>query len=63
MVKLAALLCASSFLLLSACTQQSATDKASTNDDTKQNQTLRIAAAANLSEVLPTIIKLSLIHI
>ncbi|WP_435978973.1 molybdate ABC transporter substrate-binding protein [Psychrobacter sp. DM4] len=55
MVKLAALLCAS--LLLSACMQQSATDRASTNDDTKQNQTLRIAAAANLSEVLPTIIK------
>ena len=43
------------FLTLSACTQESSTKK-STVKPAEQTQTLRIAAAANLSDVLPSII-------
>ncbi|WP_435949420.1 molybdate ABC transporter substrate-binding protein [Psychrobacter sp. DM8] len=56
MVRVTALLCASACLLLTACTRESATDTASTNHESEQLQTLRIAAAANLSDVLPDII-------
>lgn len=48
---------ASVFLILSACTQQNATNTASAADTTEQTQTLRIAAAANLSDVLPAIVE------
>ncbi len=43
-------------LMLNACTQESAVNEASAADTTEQAQTLRIAAAANLSDVLPKII-------
>lgn len=55
MGKLTTIVIASSFLILSACTQESATNTASAADTTEQTQTLRIAAAANLSDVLPAI--------
>lgn len=44
-------------LALSACTQNNATNAASATDTTEQAQTLRIAAAANLSDVLPAIVE------
>lgn len=53
MVKVAVL--CGALLALSACTSKSATDT-STDNESKQLQTLRIAAAANLSDVLPSII-------
>ena len=53
MVKVAVL--CGALLALSACTSESATDT-STDNESKQLQTLRIAAAANLSDVLPSII-------
>ncbi|MEN2750309.1 molybdate ABC transporter substrate-binding protein [Psychrobacter sp. FBL11] len=53
MVKIAALVGA--LLMLNACMQESAVSEASAAD-TEQAQTLRIAAAANLSDVLPKII-------
>ncbi|WP_299186723.1 molybdate ABC transporter substrate-binding protein [uncultured Psychrobacter sp.] len=54
MVKIAVLVGA--VLSLSACTQENTTNTASAADITDQTQTLRIAAAANLSDVLPEII-------
>ncbi|MGP5551668.1 molybdate ABC transporter substrate-binding protein [Psychrobacter celer] len=53
MVKVAVL--CGALLALSACTSKSATDT-STDNESKQLQTLRIAAAANLSDVLPEVI-------
>lgn len=53
MVKVAVL--CGALLALSACTSKSATDT-STDNESKQLQTLRIAAAANLSDVLPKVI-------
>lgn len=44
-------------LALSACTQNNATNAASAADTTEQTQALRIAAAANLSDVLPAIVE------
>lgn len=44
-------------LALSACTQNNATNTASAADNTEQAHTLRIAAAANLSDVLPAIVE------
>ncbi|WP_440455269.1 molybdate ABC transporter substrate-binding protein [Psychrobacter sp. ASPA161_9] len=55
MGRLTTIVLASSFLILSACTQESATNTASAADTTEQ--TLRIAAAANLSDVLPAIVE------
>ena len=43
-------------VLLSACTQESSTDIESAAKSSESTQTLRIAAAANLSDVLPSII-------
>ena len=45
-------------LVLTACSKEQTTQpiQADTDNTTKQNQTLRIAAAANLSDVLPEII-------
>lgn len=45
-------------LLLTACTKESPTDAviSDTDNNTAQTQTLRIAAAANLSDVLPKIV-------
>ncbi|MGP5551169.1 molybdate ABC transporter substrate-binding protein [Psychrobacter namhaensis] len=43
-------------LALSACTPESSTNTVSTAKSSEQTQTLRIAAAANLSDVLPDII-------
>ncbi|MBH0064905.1 molybdate ABC transporter substrate-binding protein [Psychrobacter sp. SZ93C1] len=43
-------------VLLSACTQESSTDIESATNTSESTQTLRIAAAANLSDVLPSII-------
>ena len=53
---IAASMSACLLLALSACTQESSTETASTAKPAEQAQTLRIAAAANLSDVLPTII-------
>ncbi|AMN68077.1 molybdate ABC transporter substrate-binding protein [Psychrobacter sp. P11G5] len=55
MVKTAVLVGA--VLALSACTQENTTNTASAADTTEQTQTLRIAAAANLSDVLPAIVE------
>ncbi|MGO1282083.1 MAG: substrate-binding domain-containing protein, partial [Psychrobacter sp.] len=44
-------------LMLSACTQESDTDIESATKLSETSPTLRIAAAANLSDVLPDIIK------
>ncbi|AMN50200.1 molybdate ABC transporter substrate-binding protein [Psychrobacter sp. P2G3] len=57
MGRLITIVIASSFLILSACTQENTTNIASAADTTKQTQTLRIAAAANLSDVLPAIVE------
>ena len=43
-------------VLLSACTQEKSVDIASAINSSEATQTLRIAAAANLSDVLPSII-------
>ncbi|MBH0096315.1 molybdate ABC transporter substrate-binding protein [Psychrobacter sp. NZS113] len=43
-------------VLLSACTQESSADIESAANSSESSQTLRIAAAANLSDVLPSII-------
>ena len=43
-------------VLLSACTQEKSVDIASAINSSESTQTLRIAAAANLSDVLPSII-------
>ncbi|MGE6246539.1 molybdate ABC transporter substrate-binding protein [Psychrobacter proteolyticus] len=58
MVKLLATVCASACLLLSlnACTQDKDANTTLAADTTEPAQTLRIAAAANLSDVLPRII-------
>ena len=52
---IAAFISACLLLMLSACTPESST-KESTVKSAEQTQTLRIAAAANLSDVLPSII-------
>ncbi len=44
-------------LALSACTQESTTNTTTAADNTEQAHTLRIAAAANLSDVLPAIVE------
>ena len=44
-------------LALSACTQESATNTTTAAENTEQAHTLRIAAAANLSDVLPAIVE------
>jgi molybdate transport system substrate-binding protein len=58
MVKLLATVCASACLLLSlnACTQDKDANTTLAADTTEPAQTLRIAAAANLSDVLPSIV-------
>lgn len=58
MVKSLVTVCVSACLLLSlnACTQDKDANKALVGDTTEQSHTLRIAAAANLSDVLPHII-------
>ena len=58
MVKRVATVCASACLLfiLNACTQDKGSDTALANDKTEPAHALRIAAAANLSDVLPDII-------
>lgn len=58
MVKLTAAVCVSACLLLAlnACTQDRGANIANAADTTEPVQTLRIAAAANLSDVLPNII-------
>lgn len=53
---IAASMSACLLLALSACTQESSTKTSSTAKPDEQTQTLRIAAAANLSDVLPNII-------
>ncbi len=55
MGRLTTIVLASSFLIFSACTQESATNIASAADTTEQ--TLHIAAASNLSDVLPAIVE------
>ena len=57
MGRLTTIVLASSFLILSACTQEDATNTITAADTTEQTQTLRIAAAANLSDVLPAIVE------
>lgn len=44
-------------LALSACTQESTTNTTTAAENTEQAHTLRIAAAANLSDVLPAIVE------
>jgi molybdate transport system substrate-binding protein len=58
MVKSFAAVCASigTLLVLNACTPDNSVNTESAADTTEQHQTLRIAAAANLSDVLPNII-------
>ena len=58
MVKSLAAVCASigTLLVLNACTPDNSVNTESAADTTEQHQTLRIAAAANLSDVLPNII-------
>ena len=58
MVKSFAAVCASigTLLVLNACTPDNSVNTESAADTTEQHQTLRIAAAANLSDVLPSII-------
>ncbi|WP_264752956.1 substrate-binding domain-containing protein [Psychrobacter sp. ENNN9_III] len=56
MDRLITIVIASSLLILSACTQETTTDTASAANNTEHSHTLRIAAAANLSDVLPEII-------
>lgn len=57
MGRLITIVLASSFLIFSACTQESVTNTTTAADTTEQTQTLRIAAAANLSDVLPAIVE------
>ena len=56
MGKLALLASTGLLVLLSACTQESSTNIGSATNASESTQTLRIAAAANLSDVLPSII-------
>ncbi|MBH0087097.1 molybdate ABC transporter substrate-binding protein [Psychrobacter sp. SCQQ22] len=56
MGKLALLASTAVIVLLSACTQEKSVDIESATNSSESTQTLRIAAAANLSDVLPSII-------
>ena len=58
MLKIITITSACLALMLTACSKEQTTQpiQSNANNSTKQNQTLRIAAAANLSDVLPEII-------